>query len=417
MEQQLLPSIIQDDTIYDTSIEEDTIFTTTATIAPSPLYNRCPEGTTKYMICPNCDTMYQIQLGCNQKTCPICLQRRKTKLFNKYFPLIRDSWIQPADMTDRKAPRIQFLTLTFRNVMQLTPQYLKACNAQLEAFRRRLARIPINIQQGFICKEMTVSEDMGYHYHFHVLFYGEFIDLTKFDTDLQRIWSNIVGYSAHIKLYSKFIDAEHSLYYILKYNLKSRVSQSQMVPRIMFDIEGHPIQVPHLSIYLEMSKKAMNFRAFGKSFKPAKKLPMICPQCMCPFQKDPVSYKRRNPLYSYIPIEKKLSESYLIDWNIIHRNIIKYDEINRQKPLGLEEIEQMLDSWMPSRDAHDMVPVVHHSASGGLYERVKGSAELIEDHLKNPRERRHRRHHPEPEEKAWQLNSRTQDRRARASAT
>lgn len=403
--------------VVDTVEEDDTIFTNVATIAPFDIYNPCPRGTTKYLVCPECDNMYQLQLGCNARTCPACMQRRRSKLFNKYYPLIKETWVQPLNMAE-KAPRIQFLTLTFINVMQISPGYLKARNAQLEAFRRRLERAGVHLNQGFICKEMTVTPDKGYHYHFHILFYADYIDLTKPESNLQQIWSDIVGYSAHVKLYSKFQDAEHALYYILKYSLKSRTPSEPMVPRMAFTSEGQPIQEPQLAIYLEMSKKAMNFRAFGKSFKPEPKLPLVCPSCMVPFKKDPCSYKARNPMYAFVPESHKCHESLSIDWKSIRRNIYKYDEITRRKPLTLDQVEHMLDTWMRSGHPRPepILPAVHDGPSYRVQPRDPQQPDggpVLYEYPQRGRGRPPQR----SEGKTWQRNSRTQSLAARASAT
>src|SRR3989338_10196691 len=155
----------------------------------SPETMLCSEQSQRYVICSECDSTYQITITCDKRTCPACQRKRALKLFRKYLPIM-ENWVADESITT------QFLTLTIKNKAAIDRKWIDAQDKHLNKLIRRIKR-KYEIMYGFINKECVYhaigdpryskgfkigyydESNYGYHYHFHILFFGERIDLKR----------------------------------------------------------------------------------------------------------------------------------------------------------------------------------------------------------------------------------------------
>jgi len=202
----------------------------------------CEESKERYAICSDCQAVYQITTTCHKRTCQACQSKRAKSLFVKYVPIVQ-YWIPDEDM------KIQFLTVTIKNQTDISKAWIESMDHKLELFLRRLRSKGQIFEYGFINKECTHSEKNGYHYHYHILFYGSTINLKDDKFNLSKIWKDITKDSYIVKLYSDFKDGTHSLRYLLKYVCKTQET------------------TPGMQKYYDATKGMKYFRTFGVNYK------------------------------------------------------------------------------------------------------------------------------------------------------
>ena len=322
----------------------------------------CPNVKLGYAFCHDCELIYKIQLTCNKKNCVVCQKKRAYKLFNKYKKCV-ENW---KELQKNKNLKIQFLTITNKNVLNIDRDYIDNRDRCLKLFLRGLQRAnkktgkkALCVDYGFINKECNFHKigdprykrveggfmqqvgtydesNAGYHYHYHILFIGERIELqnkndSKF-VNLQQRWKDLTKDSHIVNLRKvNFNDGEHSLRYMLKYVTKTQETSEEML------------------YFNEITKKKRFFQTFGKAYKKNAddlKIPFLCSNCggnlsvavICEQTEQGETTRKYRTFPDYVPEQFCQYKEGEMDYKKI-KKYIEIETIKTKTPTGREKIE------------------------------------------------------------------------------
>lgn len=274
---------------------------------PSPINaTKTSCGMEMFVKCNHCGAVYPVKISCGSRECASCMKKRARKFFDKYYPVVQ-RW-----------SRVMHLTLTFKNVSVIDKERIRQYELNRKAFLKRLSRLGYIINQGIYCKELAyhasgdlkldrfgkpigvyTDSDCGYHYHYHLIFDGAYIDVSKIN--LIDIWQEVTGDSRSIAL-DKMNDAKHGLKYLLKYMLK-------------FNADITHKQA--LASFFEITKRSRFVQTFGVKFAKIKKQ-VLAPKCKFCGSDDLVRNKH-NGIYHFKADDNDiLATSFMSEVHILH---------------------------------------------------------------------------------------------------
>jgi uncharacterized CHY-type Zn-finger protein len=234
----------------------------------------------KFLICSSCDSLFNMQISacgnCGSRFCASCQRRRSGRLHGKYKNCLERYVKNPIP-----GYRVQFWTFTFKNTDVISREWLDKRDKQFVKFWNRLRMRGFKAKYGFRAKECTYHADRGFHYHYHVLFYGPAVNLKDSKWNVSLLWKEATGDSFMVKVIDTFDDARKGLSYILKYVCKTRESNEGLIE------------------YFRIRSGSRDFNTFGEDFtrkkkgsessnvevNPEVKLPFECPTCGGSFRK------------------------------------------------------------------------------------------------------------------------------------
>lgn len=108
----------------------------------------------------------KIRHHCSNRSCPKCSERRRRKIFRKYYPLIRNL---PATSTHS----LKFLTISPKNYTTLQEGQENLRKSLSKMFRNKYFKD--RITAGFYVVE-TKSSEKGWNVHAHIIIYSKFLN-------------------------------------------------------------------------------------------------------------------------------------------------------------------------------------------------------------------------------------------------
>lgn len=209
------------------------------------------------LFCKRCgDSSYTFEFYCGDRLCESCKEANYSRLLYRYLPAIKK--IKPF--------RLSQITLTFRNVKELTKSTIEKCKEDLLSLRK--TKLWLSAVRGglavFECKHK--SDKTGWNIHIHILVDAGFINYRE----LSSAWLKITGRSFIVDIRSEG-NSVGSIYHLLKYFLKAPVIKGADVNSLELD-------------YNSAFSKFRNLITFGTLFKikPSKlRFDFVCPECGC----------------------------------------------------------------------------------------------------------------------------------------
>lgn len=120
------------------------------------------------------DLLYNKRIGCNSPLCPFCVEKRKRDSRRKFREAV----------SDFKFPR--FMTIGFRNVPDLTREYLKRTAVEFNTFKRYIKRRGYNLGAYIAVMEIKHTVAKGWNMHYHVIYDGEYIPWKEAGKELKK---------------------------------------------------------------------------------------------------------------------------------------------------------------------------------------------------------------------------------------
>jgi len=213
---------------------------------------RCGYESSHMLSCDVCGSVHFINYQCNlYRLCPDCAKRRGSQLFAQYWHAIRQF----------KNPRL--VTLTIRNVEELSPDVYKFIRSAFSKLRRRKV---LGLVQGGIYVIETTHKGKGWHIHIHALVDAVWIENRKgSDRSLREEWIRVTNGKGMV-VDVRRASPRGGLRYIMKYITKPAHF-------------SHPL---HYALYLEATKNQRLIQTFGSAYdlRPLK-IPWAknCPDC------------------------------------------------------------------------------------------------------------------------------------------
>ena len=204
-----------------------------------------PDHQTRSIWCGGCGLRKEFVMNCGSRVCEYCREKSIRKTLNKKGLI-------------NKPPRdLRFMTLTLKSLQSLDPlTIVKVRDYFRHLIRRKLWKKYVH--GGLYVIEVTKTNN-GYHYHFHVIFQGQYFP----HGELMKLWKDVTGGSYIVHL-SRIYDTEKSFSYVLSY--VSKVEKG--------NIDSNE--------YAETFKGIKLVQFFGYWCKlKSPKIPVVCTACKC----------------------------------------------------------------------------------------------------------------------------------------
>lgn len=256
---------------------------------------------TGQFIMSKCDCSFKViplTHKCNLRTCLVCSQRRKRRIFNDYIPIISQYTTSP-------------YSKEFLYFLTIAPEHCSDLKQGIQTLRKNFNKFIRNkyvkdrIKGGLYVIE-TKNIGNGYHVHLHAIINGRWLDnrirgfcpkckqnlikkdritdkyycgnrncnntenlYVSQDSKIVQIWKNCSKKNVHIHIQRQFTPA-HTLNYMLKY-ISSNKNDFQ--------------NIPQMANYIYTTRKQKLITKFGSFFDVKfPKAPCLCKKCGSPIE-------------------------------------------------------------------------------------------------------------------------------------
>lgn len=214
--------------------------------------------------CNDCSEVSVKPKLCHNKLCYTCNAIKRWTSMDRYRPYVATF----------KQPR--FMTLTFKNVIQITEEYIRKADNHYKNLKKTLRRRGYRIERGIMVIECT-EKGNGFHYHFHILYDGSYIPQQV----IAKEWERITGDSKVVDIRSVKKQYEKYQKYCYAHNIRPKTLPDYMLSYILqyFYKKNTFSTIENELTWYKLTKGKRIINMIGSDKKILEDYNIVIPQC------------------------------------------------------------------------------------------------------------------------------------------